>query len=1242
MPEDYELNSKRRKVHLEVLGAPKSRVTIRIDRIPKDEQRKTLLDHLNQILDRDDILKTGVNGLSLRVHSIAPFSPTTECATVSFEASLPSKDLASRLGCAGSDFPYQYSHDFDGLTPLYSCPGGAELCSVIAVPGLGSHALGSWKTPGSDQVWLRDFLPQDLPKIRVLIYGYDTTLQDSASKQCFAGLGCTLLEELVDFRTRDSRGEDGVLRKDGPKRLLVTRESATSTGLVGTADQDNVEIPADHSGLVKFRSQDRGSYRFVLKRLSKLAKQPPNKVSRKPAETMMHSTQDCLKALAFSGMNSRQHDIKRAAEHTCEWLREHQAFKEWSSLRRGMMWIAGHPGSGKSTLMKHARDLVEEVFKDDALTISFYFHNRGSDLQKNLLGLFRSILHQVLELAPKAVPELPAYYHRQTQNVSEEGEKWEWDLNQLQDFFKLAITRILSKDPVNIFIDALDEAGEPAAADLITYISDLISKLSGHGQRLSVCCSCRYYPNVIPECDIKIHLQKENRNDIIKYVQHRLSTATSDPHLEDLVSTRANGSFMWARLVSEQVLELTRQGETLRKIYAEIERLPSEVSEIYREVILAAKNYPNTLRLLQWTCFSQRPLTIYELQWALALEVRTDWSMQQCQESENFVPLHRLRQRINALSCGLIELVDHGDRYETRHFAQFIHQTAKDFVLDYGILLLSATSRSLESAKASLHCIMAECCLQYLTAVLFRDDIDDLLLVTENTTAMDAEARVVAMFPMMPYAAQSIFYHMRYGQEIAGYAQNIMDILQRPDPNFCKALVKLKPWRESRGHSLQSPKHDVGPVHVASASGLTELLSRLLVNFSLSTIDQESKGRTPLSLAAEFGRADVVRMLLATGETKVNAVSKHQWTAAHWAASYGHETVMKHLIETEAMNFSLKNKRGLTAAFLAIDKGHEGILKLLIRSNRLDLRQTDREGRTLLSHACTRSIGAFSTNCRTTDKTIIQLLLKKCPSTIASRTAWTGPRYSMHMLCLETVPELIEEPDNGGRTPLSWAASNTTYDCANVLGSLLRDSRTNKFSVDKNGATLLHHAAANVGHRSTEVVLKTVKLDLEAKDSRGRTPLFWAVRAACNTDPWSKHSAGKSVEELIEHGADVNSKDFDSRTPLHWAMNRRDYHVVRILVQSGNADIHSKDKDGHSPLSLALQARPTTAMEQDKQSFWSNSLRIFLETCSVDVDEIRQEDKDFWSEWLQQPLHEIAAKGLALTKSLIGPELLEA
>jgi len=77
------------------------------------------------------------------------------------------------------------------------------LCSVIAVPGLGCHALGSWKSPKSDDVWLRDFLPKDVPNIRVLLYGYDTTLADSRSKQSIEDLGAAFLEQIIAFRARD-------------------------------------------------------------------------------------------------------------------------------------------------------------------------------------------------------------------------------------------------------------------------------------------------------------------------------------------------------------------------------------------------------------------------------------------------------------------------------------------------------------------------------------------------------------------------------------------------------------------------------------------------------------------------------------------------------------------------------------------------------------------------------------------------------------------------------------------------------------------------------------------------------------------------------------------------------------------------------------------------------------------------------------------------------------------------------
>lgn len=74
------------------------------------------------------------------------------------------------------------------------------LPSLIAVTGLGGHAFGSWKLRDSHKMWLRDYLPKDLPKQRIILYGYDTTLQNSQSKQSIEELGKQLWDHISAFR----------------------------------------------------------------------------------------------------------------------------------------------------------------------------------------------------------------------------------------------------------------------------------------------------------------------------------------------------------------------------------------------------------------------------------------------------------------------------------------------------------------------------------------------------------------------------------------------------------------------------------------------------------------------------------------------------------------------------------------------------------------------------------------------------------------------------------------------------------------------------------------------------------------------------------------------------------------------------------------------------------------------------------------------------------------------------------
>jgi hypothetical protein len=47
---------------------------------------------------------------------------------------------------------------------------------VVAVTGLAGHALESWRSRETHELWLQDFLPNDVKNIRIMIYGYDSNL----------------------------------------------------------------------------------------------------------------------------------------------------------------------------------------------------------------------------------------------------------------------------------------------------------------------------------------------------------------------------------------------------------------------------------------------------------------------------------------------------------------------------------------------------------------------------------------------------------------------------------------------------------------------------------------------------------------------------------------------------------------------------------------------------------------------------------------------------------------------------------------------------------------------------------------------------------------------------------------------------------------------------------------------------------------------------------------------------------
>ncbi|KAK0643712.1 hypothetical protein B0T16DRAFT_430222 [Cercophora newfieldiana] len=640
-------------------------------------------------------------------------------------------------------------------------------------------------------------------------------------------------------------------------------------------------------------------------------------------------------------MDDRLRDIDVAAAGTCEWLLQHETYASWLESDTGLLWIRGKPGSGKSTLLRHAfNDATQN--HNGTLVLSFFFHGRGNNLQKTLLGFFRSLAYQLFCEAPNSFADLISTFHERCEKMGDPGAAWNWHERELQTAVQASISKVLRARNIQLFADALDEAGEDAAVELADIFKTWLQESPDTPSRWQICFSCRHYPIIDIDYGFQIHPEHENDGDIRTYVTAQGSRLSKN--VQKAIINGASGVFMWARLTAARALTLQRQGFGEETIRAKINATPKELSKLYSEIVhdLAQRDDKSCLRLIQWICFAARPLTSEELRWAMIIGPNRQYkSFEECKQADDYGS--NMEKRVRFLGGGLTELTA-----SEPPVVQFIHQSVSDFFLAEGLWKLAGLPVPAEpnSAMVNLDGIKSEA--EYELSATYSRDPD---------SRFGIHWKPPVKFPFLDYTQKSWTSHMG---GIAGRSliEAILKFIDWPSGSAANMSTHLAAPLDNTTHPKLA-ENNVTLLSCFSRFGLSRLLE---VGFEMTDpiamdIDSlDDAGVTALHRACAGGHAEAATLLLTRGaspDVRAEAESyEKQYTALHYSASKRDINVAQILLDHGA-DVNAKTAKAETplslVVFWSLWSDEEANARLLLKHG-ADVNAQDAYGETPLHH----------------------------------------------------------------------------------------------------------------------------------------------------------------------------------------------------------------------------------------------------------------------------------------------------
>lgn len=264
-------------------------------------------------------------------------------------------------------------------------------------------------------------------------------------------------------------------------------------------------------------------------------------------------------------------------------------------------------------------------------------------------------------------------------------------------------------------------------------------------------------------------------------------------------------------------------------------------------------------------------------------------------------------------------------------------------------------------------------------------------------------------------------------------------------------------------YSENSPRATL--LSIASEYGKMDVVDLLLAQPGIDVCDADGWGRTPLAMAASGGNLAILERLLAVEGVDPNLQDRNGWTPLHRAASGGRSAMIERLLAVKGVDPNLQDGSGWTPLHMAAQSDNPAAtVTSLLRAENIEPDLADDQGRTPLSVLCGNEFVSLET---------IDIL-----------TAIDGVNP--------------DSKDDAGRSPLSWAITYSGHQWLDrdiserieVIRRLLLIPEVNPNAEDAEGLTpLLRAIQGSNSNEFVRVLLEREDLDVQKITVDGLTPM---------------------------------------------------------------------------------------------------------------------------------------------------------